>query len=682
MKLMKKPELLAPAGSFEALEAAISAGADAIYAGLSRFNARSRAENFGHDKLAEAVKLCKLHKRKLYLTLNTLVFDKELDDVVSEAKFCAEIGVDALIVQDLGLMTILSHVIPEIPLHASTQCATHNLDQIYALAELGVKRAVVARELSEYDLEKTVAGSPIEIEVFVHGAMCMSHSGTCLMSSYLGGRSGNRGECAQPCRLPYSLGNSSLEYPLSLRDLSLGSHVRELCQIGVSSFKIEGRMKSPEYVYKTTQVFRRLIDEGRNASPDEIKELEMIFSRNGFTDGYYTGKKGVQMFGVRQSEDKKKTSEAEKDVNYKLGKIPVRAFFTQKGDRARLIFSKDGISGESECEAVCADNGGTDREIIAQSISKLGDTPFVCNHADIFLESPVFFKRSVLNALRREAIQNLEKTIFSGRDNIPERSFPPLKKAIFEKKGLWVIFERNKKISSNTVESLLSMGAEKIFLPLFSVEKFYGPKSAVVLPRAVFEKDSEEFTERLKTVYDMGYRTAFAENLGVGMMAQKCGFAVIGGAGLNAVNSYSLSALESFGFKAVVLSGELTEIQKKNMKSSMPIGDTVWGKAPLMLIENCVMGTRDGCFWCKNTMCLKSGVLCDRKGEKFPVLPDSFHRAVIYNSRPTYRADRENAEAISFGVIYITDEKDAEKIFTLVSKKSEITDINFKFTRK
>jgi putative protease len=312
----KLPELLCPAGSFECLVAAVEAGADAVYLGGKRFGARAYAKNFDTEELARAVSYCHLHGVKLYVTLNTLIYDKELSDAVSYAAELYEMGVDALIIADLGAVREIRRQVPRLPLHASTQMSLHNAAGVDVAERLGCERAVVARELSFADIKKITEGTGIEIEVFLHGALCVCHSGQCLFSSMVGGRSGNRGECAQPCRLPYNGG-----HPLSLKDLSLAEHIPELIDSGVSSLKIEGRMKSPAYVYTVTKIYRRLLDEGRAATAKELSELRAVFSRDGFTDGYFTGKIKEKMTGMRSESEKSSVAE----IKFELKKTPVRA---------------------------------------------------------------------------------------------------------------------------------------------------------------------------------------------------------------------------------------------------------------------------------------------------------------------------------------------------------------------
>jgi len=307
--MKRLPELLAPAGSFETLEAAISAGADAVYLGGKMYNARMNAKNFDDEGIARAVELCHKNGVKLYVTLNTLIYDRCFADALKYAESLYLAGVDALITADIGLSKALREYLPSLEIHASTQMSGHNIESAEYLANIGSSRMVCAREMSKQDIELLVKKSPIEIEMFVHGAMCVSQSGQCLMSSFIGGRSGNRGECAQPCRLPY---NNS--YPISLKDMCLANHVKELIDIGVASLKIEGRMKSPSYVYSVVNTYRRLLDENRNATNTEIEKLASVFSRSGFSDGYFIKKIDNGMLGVRSTNDKELT----RNTNVKL----------------------------------------------------------------------------------------------------------------------------------------------------------------------------------------------------------------------------------------------------------------------------------------------------------------------------------------------------------------------------
>ncbi len=316
--MQKTPKLLAPAGSMAALKAAIDAGADEVYLGGSAFNARINASNFDNDALIKAGRLCKSANVGMHITLNTLIYDKEFKSVLEYVDFLAnEVEPDALIVQDLGLVSAIRQNFPGIALHASTQMRIHSYLDAEYLKRLGFTRAVLARELPKEDIKK-FAETGLETEIFVHGAICISESGGCLMSSVIGNRSGNRGECAQPCRLPYKSEN---RYPLSVKDMCLASHITEIADCGVKSLKIEGRMKAPDYVGAVVSVYRRLLDEGRNATGEELKYLASVFSRSGFTDGYFTSRISRDMFGIRREEDKQKSER----ISYRAQKAEKRA---------------------------------------------------------------------------------------------------------------------------------------------------------------------------------------------------------------------------------------------------------------------------------------------------------------------------------------------------------------------
>ena len=296
-------ELLAPAGNLDAVIAAVQNGADAVYMGFGDgFNARRSADNFTQESFAKAVRYCHIRGCKVYVTLNTLVGDREMDAAAALAQQASDAGADAILVQDLGLARVLRAALPDIPLHASTQMSIHNLAGVEAAAEMGITRAVLARELSLEQIRFISQHASIETEVFVHGALCFCYSGQCYMSALIGRRSGNRGACAQPCRMQYSMGGRMDEYPLSLRDNCLADYLQQLEDAGVACVKIEGRMKRPEYVAVVTDVYARCIHEHRVPTQEENDRLALAFSRQGFTQGYLLGEKGPDMLGTRAAE--------------------------------------------------------------------------------------------------------------------------------------------------------------------------------------------------------------------------------------------------------------------------------------------------------------------------------------------------------------------------------------------
>ena len=299
-----KGEILSPVGSWEMLEAAVKSGADAVYLGAKDFSARRNAQNFTNEELKKAVEYCHIRGVKVYLTLNILIKDSELESAFELAKNAYNSGIDGIIVQDLGLAKVLHDYLPELPLHASTQMSVHSISALPILSRLGFTQVVVAREMSLEDLTefcKEAKKYNITVEVFVHGALCMSVSGQCLLSAYLGSRSGNRGLCAGPCRLPFKA-DGGTGYDLSLKDLSLLEYIKELYEIGVRSFKIEGRMKRPEYVAAATYACKQALESGK-VDCELSNTLQNVFSRSGFTSGYLENKLGKDMFGIRTKED-------------------------------------------------------------------------------------------------------------------------------------------------------------------------------------------------------------------------------------------------------------------------------------------------------------------------------------------------------------------------------------------
>ena len=297
---MKMPELLAPAGSPESLRAAVQAGAGAVYLGWGEFNARRSAKNFSDEEFAQALAYCHQRGVRVFLTLNTLVTDRELPRAAETARKACRLGVDSVLVQDWGLFDLLRQMLPDLPLHASTQMSLFTSGGCREMAADGCERVVLARECSREDTEAIVKNCPAEVEIFAHGALCMCYSGQCAMSAVLGGRSGNRGRCAQPCRLPYGINEpAGKRYPLSLKDSCLAAEIPDMAAMGVDCLKLEGRMKRPEYVAVVTDVYARLLEENRGPTKEELARLEQAFSRSGFTDWYWQGRHGAGMFGTR-----------------------------------------------------------------------------------------------------------------------------------------------------------------------------------------------------------------------------------------------------------------------------------------------------------------------------------------------------------------------------------------------
>ena len=633
-----KPELLAPAGSTEALDAAIAGGADAVYFGGALFNARINAKNFGGDLMEEAIRKCRCYGVKTNITLNTLVHDKEMDELMRYVEKLYLFGADALIVADLGAARLIHRYFPDLELHASTQAAGHNINAANTFCRMGFSRMVAARELSLGDLNTLCANSPIETEMFIHGAICVSQSGGCLASSLIGGRSGNRGECAQPCRLPYKCDcrNAKDTYALSLKDICLASHITDILPMGAASLKIEGRMKSPDYVYGVTRIYRRLLDEERNASPDELTELRSLFSRSGFTDGYFTKTVDRKMLGVRTDADKSDSAAAiNKDADYgKLAKERRRPLnmrlSIEEGKPAALTAELDGLSvtvtGATPEKAI---NQPLTHESVLKNLEKLGNTPFTPGSGSIRLDDGLILPLSAINSLRRSAVDAVcEKLVGSREAKLPDRLDPPSVPPF--DCGTTASFCEYAGIPD-------SLGAvETVFLPL---EKFSAGMSdkvnGVIIPPVVFDSEADKIKNMLDSAYKAGIRRALVSNVGHIGLAQNAGMEVYGDLRLNIFNRYTAEALSEFGFKSLIASPELTLPQLRDLGLTA----VIYGRIPLMTLEKCVIRDLYSCDECK-----KRGFLwlIDRKGIKFPLTRVFDHRNILYNSVPVFTEDRQD----------------------------------------
>lgn len=631
----KLPELLAPAGSFESLKAAIAGGADAVYFGGGDFNARINAKNFTKEELKQAIDLLHSCGRKAYITLNTLVHGREIDDYLRFAEFVYKAGADALIVADIGGAEAIHRHLPHLELHASTQMSGHNLAEAELLAKHGFSRMVCARELPRDDIEFLVKNSPIEIEMFTHGALCVCHSGQCLFSSLVGGRSGNRGECAQPCRLPYTDESGKQSYPLSLKDLSLAGHVTDLIDCGVHSLKIEGRMKSPEYVYGVVRAFRTLLDESKNATPEELSQLARVFSRGGFTQGYYERKINSSMLGIRSDEEKS----ISKTALYSSEKIDEIKPQKQKISMYASVISNEAMSLRLDCDTVSvtaygqtpekAINAPLTAENIKKNLSKLGSTRFELENYVAVTDDDIIVPISALNSLRREACELLENALAGEKcarvgfekyvSNTPKSEKKTLRTARFYR--------------AEQITPIAREYFDIIYLPL---QNYRGEGEGIILPPVIFDSELEAVKKMLQQAKKYGAKYALVGNLGALELAKKHGFIVHGDFRFNVYNNESVAKLEELGVESILLSPELTLPQIRDVG-----GDTatiIYGRIPLMLLEKCVSKEVSTCAECENGQVN----ITDRRGITFPILREFDHRNVIYNSAPTYMADRED----------------------------------------
>ncbi len=665
--MRKKAEILAPAGNMESVRAAVYSGCDAVYLGAKDFNARRNAANFGFEELCETVSFCHERGVSVHQTLNTLVFDDETDRVCRAIEEAASAGVDALIVQDLGVAALARQICPEMELHGSTQMSIHTLDGVKKLAELGFSRAVLARECSLEQIRQICAHSPIEVEVFIHGALCMSVSGQCTMSAMIGGRSGNRGLCAQPCRLPFCANNGVYDksrHDLSLKDLSHIEHFGALYEAGVASFKIEGRMKRPEYVACAVACCYQMREYGR-IDPQLSQMLRAVFSRSGFTDGYYRGMPSPEMFGIRQKEDVTAASDVFARLHelYKkeMARVGVTMQFTAKaGEPCRLCCTdEDGntvrVQGDLPQKAKTK---AADEDSVRRSLEKTGGTPYRVDKICAELDGGLFFPASALNELRRSCLEKLSGI----RGKRREKPCFPVQKQMEpigdcpDVPALRAQFAQISQIPEDV--SML----ERIYLP---VQELYLhrdtpwvqehlPLLCAVLPRACFERESE-LEEQLAVIRKTGISRALVHNLGDVARCGRLGFAVEGGFSLNLTNSHALKAAHGMGIREAALSFETPLECIRVLQSPLPVGVVAYGHLPLMLVRNCPLKNVTTCGRCRR----EGYHLTDRLGNEFAV-SCSYGASEIYNPKALWLAERlREFSGVQFALLLFTAEERA-----------------------
>ncbi len=499
-------ELLSPAGSRAALEAAVQSGADAVYMGFGAFNARRNAKNFTDEEFADAVAYCHLRGVRVFLTLNTLLTDRELPQAAEVLRKASQMGVDAVLVQDWGVLTLAQAVTPDLPIHASTQMSLFTSGGARWAERLGMERVVLARELSREDIANVCRSCDAEIEVFVHGALCMCYSGQCTMSALIGQRSGNRGACAQPCRLPYGVnGPCRNQFPLSLKDANLSAYLQELDDMGVACLKLEGRMKRPEYVAVITSIYRRLIDEKRGPTAAESQALEQAFSRSGFTDGYYRHRKGPAMFGTRPEnapEPKELFNEARKlyeNREHKQIDFSLRA--TIRADEASALTASDGVHTVTVTGPVpeIARNRALTAADVAERLQKTGGTVFRCKAVEVSVGDGLMLSASAINGLRRDALEALAaaRTAVPERRSLPTPALPEQETFSPAAPKLTCSIARLDQLTET-----LADGAEMIYVPielLPALTDYRGKaKLCAVLPRVWRDGDEAGFRKILE----------------------------------------------------------------------------------------------------------------------------------------------------------------------------------------
>lgn len=669
-----KSEILAPVGNSEMLIAAVRTGADAVYFGADKFNARRNADNFSNNELKDAIEYAHLNNVKCYLTLNTVIKDSEISDALNLVNEVITYGIDAVIVQDIGLAKLLHQNFPNLPLHASTQMSVHSPAALNILKKMGFCRVVPARELTKSELItlcKKAKELELEVEVFVHGALCMCLSGQCYFSAFLGGRSANRGLCAGTCRLPFST-KGGTGYDLSLKDLSLVSYLNELSQMGVTSFKIEGRMKRPEYVASAVTAIRQKVDFDK-VDPEISLLLEQVFSRDGFTDGYYTKNFGKNMFGVRSEQDKQLTADALSKIHgfyrNEKQKIPLNLAITVKKGKPTLLTAKaDGfsltVSGDIPEKAI---NLPLSEERVSATLSKLGGTCYFANNVTADIEEGLMLPISALNNLRKAAVAQLNEKRINKNKNQGIKPFTLEKSKSNNRciKGFFVRFANPEQLKGS-FEVLPHL--EGFSLPandlLNALKSQIAPqlKNALIncyaeLPRGSTCDDS--VTKTLIELKEFKVKRAVCHTLSAVQLATEQDFEIMGGFGLNLFNTQSIKTAESLNIFKCVLSPELSIGEIKNLgdTSKSSLYSMCYGRQPLMLTRNCPIKNGVGCKGKNNGYCL----LTDRKKQNFPVICNNGFSEIL-NCKITDISDSVSNLKADFGFLYLTLESPADSL--------------------
>ena len=655
---MARIEILAPVGSEEMLRAAVFSGADAVYLGFSGFNARTGAGNFDADSLQEAVRFCHARGVAVHVALNTTVYGTELPALEQAIRAVAASGADAVICQDLAVATLIGKIAPQLPRHGSTQMSVHTLQGALELKELGFTRVVLARELSLPEVEHITKHCGIETECFIHGALCMSVSGQCYMSAFLGGRSGNRGSCAGPCRLPFEAnalpeGKPGRLHHLSLKDNSAIDKLDKLQALGVASAKIEGRLRTPEYVAAAVSACLA----GREGRAYDRDLLKNAFSRSGFTSGYLDGKIDGTMFGVRSEADAeltKKTLPMLRELyRRERSRVPVQMKLEiEEGGEKLTVTDADGNKafayGDAEPQPARTDP----TESLNRSLTKTGGTPFTAEKITVEMDGgPWFIPGSAVNELRREALDALLKkrevlrpwpTTEEHVAALPQRTLPP-------RRTLRVRFERWEQVPERALD-----GVKYLILPIAQADRVpreWRAKTLLELPRVMFGALEQDTARRIAATQDAGFAGYEVSNIAHLRLCR--GLPMTGGFGLNITNNvaaqfYAEQGLSSLLILPEVKDSDIASIAPTRNGKPVPTGVMIYGHMPLMLTRACPLQNIHDCAHCD-----KTGVLTDRKAKKFPVRCGLGVRT-IYNPVPIYMGDKPGALAVDYGVAYFT----------------------------
>ena len=675
-------EIVSPAGSPESVVAAIQNGADAVYLGFNEFNAHIEANNFTYDEFGRALEYCRMRGVKAYLTLNTIVSDEELPIIAQQVKEASRYGIDAVIVQDLGVMQAVKDALPGMPLHTSTRMSIHNLEGVKMAAAMGFTRVVAARELSRKKISHICKYSPIEIEVFVHGSLCMSYSGQCYMSALTGNHSNNRGLCSMPCQLDYSTAGHTIAYPLALKDSCLVRYLADIEAIGVTAVKIEGRPRRPEYSALVTGIYSRAIRGEKAPTQESIRMLQKNFSRQGFTDGYYTEFRGPDMLGVREEEKRSDTalfSATRKSyLNGEFQRVPIRFVGSVKsGKRIKLAAADDRRNSAVVYGPVPEQSFHKELStaVLQTELHKTSGTPFVCLGVKSSVDPGLTIPMSAFTEMRREVFAEILEQRKKVRKRIESDYYPsssPVEEIVPNDYVIKQVTPPAITVSLSGAdqlsEELEELCPKIIYIPITELD-YESPKlqsvvenkkitTAVMLPRVIHDNEKKKIARMLDRAVRIGIDNALVSNIGHIQFAKKFGMTVRGDFGFNVYNSETLYVLRKLGLKSATLSFELPFSGIRELSKPIDTELITYGRLPLMITESCIVrNSTEACT------CDSFTGLVDEQGTLYPVEPDFGCRNVLLHSKKLFLADKRRTIS-SLGIwaerLYFTTENAIE----------------------
>ena len=657
-------ELVSPAGSPEGVIAAVQNGADAVYLGFNELNACMDAQNFLLDEFGRSLEYCRVRGIKAYLTLDSIVYDDELPIVAQNAKEANRYGADAIIVQDLGAMRAVRQAVPEMLIHAGPRMGIHNLEGVKMAAAMGASRVTIAHELTRKEIRHICRYSPIEIEVIVHGNLCMSYTGQCYMSTVLEENSDSRGICDKPCQKNYSATGHTIKHPLSLKDISLVRYLSDLEAIGVKAVKIEGRSKRNEYTALVSGMYSKALRSGKTPSGESAQTLRSTFSKQGFTDGYYTDRKGADMLGLREEDKRADTvlfaSTRKLYLNGEFQRVPIRFVGMVAKDKPAKLAAADDKNNSAVAYGPIPEQSfhkDFSQAMLQTELYKTSGTPFICLGVKGTVEPGLKIPMSAFTDMRVQLFaeileQRKPMTLRDEGEYIPNTyasdGFVP---------ELYDMNQSNPPVITVSLTKADQLSAEMealepsvVYIPVVELDyespllhKFLDNKNitvAVSLPRVIHDNEKKTVSKVMERARAIGIKDALVGNIGHIQFARSFGMAVRGDYGLNICNSEVLFVLQKLGFVSATFSFEMKLSEIRDLEKPIDTELITYGRLPLMYTENCIVRN------CTEACTCDSFVgLVGEKGVLYPVVADFGCRNTLYHSKKLFMADKYKAYA-------------------------------------